>query len=496
MPADFTIAAWVKPTALGGTVLSQSGTNTVDFKLWTEPVDRSWRFAMARTDVASPVLDTAASAPGTARVGVWTHVMASYTKATGRMTLYISGINAAKATHTTGFNATGGFRMSGHKTGASTWGSWLQGHLAYVQTWDRVWPIDSDLTASGDIAAITGATGTVVAYPRGADIWIWGSGQGTVGGTFGHWVQIGNRSGFIGTPTGLQGANNTLVLYARGADNQIYGVGQPSVGAAFTSWGAVGAGQPAAGFASDPSAILTTNNTIAVYERGADGWIWGTNQATVGGVFGTWRRIGIGGAGVTGRPYVTKTANGAIVIYARAGGKKIHGVAQPSPGAAFGPWQTIGTAGPAAGFTSDPAPIQGANGTIVLYATGADGKIYGVGQPSPGSAFGAWSTVGAGQPTFAGRPTALLASSNKIVIYGRDADAKIWGVGQATVGGSFGTWSIAGPNQPADGFASDPAVVLNGDDAITLLARSTDNRIYTTDQPAPGAAFGAWTEIP
>ncbi|MEU7999318.1 hypothetical protein AB0B83_28915 [Micromonospora sp. NPDC049060] len=251
-----------------------------------------------------------------------------------------------------------------------------------------------------------------------------------------------------------------------------------------------------AGFASDPSIVLTTSNTLAIYARAADGWVWGTNQTTAGGAFGPWKRIGVGGSGVTGRPFVTKAANGAIAIYARGSDKKMHGVSQPSPGAAFGTWLTTGAGGPAAGFVGDSAALLGANGTLVLYATGADGKIYGVGQPSAGAAFGTWSLAGSGQPTAAGDPAVLLTGTNKIVIYARGTDGKVWGVGQSTVGGSFGTWATMGAAPPADGFASDPSVVLDGNGAIALLGRSTSNRIYATDQPSVGAAFDPWTEIP
>lgn len=492
---DFTVSAWVKPAALGGTVLSQNGTNTARFKLWTDASDASWRFALARSDVASPVLDTAVTAPGTARVGVWTHVMVSYARSNGAMTIYLGGVHAGRASNPTGWTATGEFRMGSHRTGTSSHGGWFAGAMAYVQTWNRVWTVDADARSSGEVAAIQAATGAVVAYRRGADGWIWGSGQATPGGAFGPWVRIGDRSGFVGSPTALKAANGTIVVYARGIDNQMYGVGQPSVGAAFTTWRAIGTGQPAAGFASDPSAVLTTSNTIALYARGADGWVWGTAQATVGGPFGPWQRIGTGGSGIAGRPYVTKAANGAIVIYARGTDKKMHGVGQPSPGAAFGSWVPIGTGGPDE-FAGDPVAMLNVNGTLALYATGANGMIYVSGQSTIGGRFGAWQIVGSGQPTFAGDPAPLMASNDRIVIYGRGTDGKIWGSQQSAIGGSFGTWNIMNSSQPAAGFASNPTAVLNGNDAITLLARTTDNRIFMTDQPSPGAGFVPWTEIP
>ncbi|WP_229397947.1 LamG-like jellyroll fold domain-containing protein [Micromonospora okii] len=494
--ADFTVSAWVKPTALGGTVLSQSGTNTARFRLWTNAGDASWRFTMARTDVASPALDTALSAPGTARVGVWTHVMASWNKATGAMTLYVSGINAGRATHSSGWNATGLFRMGSHRSSSTAHGGYFSGELAHVQTWSRIWTVEVDTRSSGEVTAVKSTTGAVLAYRRGADGWIWGSQQSSAGGTFGPWMRIGDRSGFIGSPTALKGANGTIVLYARGIDNQVYGIGQPSVGAAFTTWRAIGTSPPAAGFASDPSAVLTSANTIGLYTRAADGWIWGTAQTAVGSSFGPWVRIGTGGAGITGRPTVIKAANGAVVIYARAGNGKIRGVNQSSAGAAFGAWVTFGTGEPTGGFAGNPAALLGANGTLVLYVVGTDGKLYGAGQPSAGAPFGTWAAMGTGQPTFVGDPAVLLTSNDKIVLYGRGTDGKIWGTQQATVGGGFGTWNIMSSGQPAEGFDSDPTALLNGNNAITLLGRSTEGRIYKTDQPSPGAGLVPWTEIP
>ncbi|MGC5019822.1 LamG-like jellyroll fold domain-containing protein [Micromonospora sp. DT47] len=493
--ADFTVAAWVKPTALGGTVLSQDGTNTAGFKLWTDAADKSWRFAMPRTDVTSPTYDTAVSAPGTARPGVWAHVMVSFTKSSGAMTLYVSGVNSGRATHTTGFSAAGGFRMGSHKTAASTVGGWFKGELAYAQTWNRVWTIDADTAASGDVTVVKSATGTLLAYRRGADGWIWGSGQVTVGGAFGTWIRIGNRSGFIGSPTALKASNGTIVIYARGIDNQMYGVGQPAVGAAFADWKLVGAGQPAAGFASDPSVVLTTSNTLAIYARAADGWVWGTNQTAVGSAFGNWVRIGIGGAGVASRPHVMKNGAGAIVMYVRGTDNKIHGVGQPAPGTAFGGWQNIGTGGPIGGFVGDPTGLLTPSGRFVLYARGADGKLWGTGQATVGGPFGAWFVIGTGQPTFAGDPAALLTSSDRIVLYGRGTDGKIWGSGQATVGGAFGAWGVMGTGTPTAGFASDPTPALNGNNLLTLVARSTDSRIWTAAQPSSGTAYGSWTEI-
>jgi hypothetical protein len=135
---DFSLSAWVKPTALGGTVLSQNGTNTAGFRLYTDASDKSWRFAMPRTDVTAPVWDIAISAPNTARLGVWTHVTVTFQKSVGTMWILLNDVRSAHGAHSTTWSAGGGFRMGSHKTGTSSYGGWFAGEVANVQTWSRM----------------------------------------------------------------------------------------------------------------------------------------------------------------------------------------------------------------------------------------------------------------------------------------------------------------------------------------------------------------------
>lgn len=75
------------------------------------------------------------------RWGVWTHITANYNKDINLMTLYIDGANVARGTHSTVWNATGGFRISSHKTTSSTYAGYFGGELAFAQTWDQAWNI-------------------------------------------------------------------------------------------------------------------------------------------------------------------------------------------------------------------------------------------------------------------------------------------------------------------------------------------------------------------
>ncbi|MEV4826700.1 FG-GAP-like repeat-containing protein, partial [Micromonospora sp. NPDC049274] len=138
---DFTVSAWIKPAVLGGTVVSQNGTNTAGFKLYTEAGDKSWRFAMPRTDTGTPTYDTASAGANTARAGVWTQVTVNFQKSLNLMTIYVNGANVGRVSHNTVFNATGGLRIGSHKTAATTYGGWFNGELAFVQTWNEAWSV-------------------------------------------------------------------------------------------------------------------------------------------------------------------------------------------------------------------------------------------------------------------------------------------------------------------------------------------------------------------
>lgn len=134
---DFTIAAWVNPTSTGGTVLSQDGTHTAGFRISANPADNSWLFALSRSDTNSPTWDVAEAHGGSVRPGVWTHLTATYNRATGVAHLYVDGVDAASTTHTATWNALNGFQM-GDYLNAGTRTDYLNGQLALAQTWNQV----------------------------------------------------------------------------------------------------------------------------------------------------------------------------------------------------------------------------------------------------------------------------------------------------------------------------------------------------------------------
>jgi hypothetical protein len=133
--ADFSVSVWVKPTTNSGIVVSQDGTNTAGFKLYAEPSNNSWRFAMSTSDTASPVWDTAAAPTNTVRVGVWTQLTVTYKQSTATMRLHINGAFAAITKHASTWNAAGAFQIGDARTGPSSRGGYFAGQVADVQAY-------------------------------------------------------------------------------------------------------------------------------------------------------------------------------------------------------------------------------------------------------------------------------------------------------------------------------------------------------------------------
>lgn len=134
--ADFTVSAWVKANATGGYVLSQDGVHSSGLVLYPDTASGRWTFGLSTSDLAAPVYDNAAGSGTTVHLGVWTHLTATYHKATGRMALYVDGIDGTTATHTVTWNAVGPFQIGQRQlNGAHT--GFFNGQIADVQVWNQ-----------------------------------------------------------------------------------------------------------------------------------------------------------------------------------------------------------------------------------------------------------------------------------------------------------------------------------------------------------------------
>lgn len=150
---SFTVSLWAKPTAYGHMALSQDGTLYPGLMIY--PTQSGWDFYLAKDNGAAS-WDGDSITAGTAQLGTWAHIEATFDKTTKVMELYVDDTLVATGSHTaptTG--ASGDFRL-GSNIDNGTQTSWYTGQLAQVQTWGGVALADEQpYTLAGYHQAIT-----------------------------------------------------------------------------------------------------------------------------------------------------------------------------------------------------------------------------------------------------------------------------------------------------------------------------------------------------
>ena len=243
---DFTIGVWTKPEMYGGAVLSQDGKNGPGLVVWPSS-DAAWNFAMPQSDAtwATSVKDTAKSAPGTARLELWYHIVVSFKASTKQMRLYVNDQLAATLTHSTPWAAGGVFQIGQMRTTATADDLHYIGQIADVQTynsvisplaepihatWDHtrdatgVWPSSGqllDTTAASAVAAAALPDGTIHQFTLvpGSGVWE------RVRSAAGVWSSTSTQMDSQGALTGVAAAalpNGTLHVLTLYPGNGVY----------------------------------------------------------------------------------------------------------------------------------------------------------------------------------------------------------------------------------------------------------------------------------
>ena len=175
--ADFTVSAWVKPDRAGGVILAQDGSFTPGFKLWIDPATAGWKFSIAGTNVDNPTWVHASARPGSAAVGVWTHLSASYRRSTGLMDLHVNKIDVGSAVHTSPWSASGLFRVGAQGSTHNPAKDYFKGQIAEVLTYTSAVLYDKGNTHIRDFNG-DNRTDIFAAYQDGSLLLYRGNGAG------------------------------------------------------------------------------------------------------------------------------------------------------------------------------------------------------------------------------------------------------------------------------------------------------------------------------
>jgi Concanavalin A-like lectin/glucanases superfamily len=132
--SSFTVSAWVNPSALGGTVFSQDGTDDSSVEV-SSTASGQWSVSMNTGGTTTGTYATASG--GTAHAGVWANLTLTYDAVGGAdiLELYANGVEVAYLRDTTPPTTTGDFVLGASESAGGD-GSFYSGQLADVQVWD------------------------------------------------------------------------------------------------------------------------------------------------------------------------------------------------------------------------------------------------------------------------------------------------------------------------------------------------------------------------
>jgi hypothetical protein len=135
---SFSVAVWARPAATGGVILSEDGAHSSRFILWSDTATNSWRFGMATGDTTAWSYDVAAGPDGSARLGVWVHLVAVFDAPTGTMSLYSNEVLIGGAHHAAAVTwpSTGSLVVGRYLTNNAA-ANFYNGQVSNVQVWNK-----------------------------------------------------------------------------------------------------------------------------------------------------------------------------------------------------------------------------------------------------------------------------------------------------------------------------------------------------------------------
>jgi len=222
-----------------------------------------------------------------------------------------------------------------------------------------------------------------------------------------------------------------------------------------------------------------SSNGLPTITRLDGTWITGQRNAlSTGDLIGVEYLYGppmqIGRAATTGR-------DGTIDVFALGADHAVWHVKQTSPDGGWGGWQSLG-----GWVRSTPTVARNLDGHLELLVVGFNNHVYHQWQDLDGNWSG-WADLG-GQ--IAGLPIASRNLDGRLEVFGRGTDGAIWHVWQVAPNGGWSSWASFG-----GGLQSDPAIAINLDGRLDVFARGTDNAIWHVQQNVPNGTWGSWQSL-
>ncbi|GIG69287.1 LamG domain-containing protein [Phytomonospora endophytica] len=159
---SFSIGAWVRlaSTATSGTIVGQDGTYNNGIYFGYVASSNKWEFRFTTNDSADYAWAPNAVSDVVPKVGIWTHLAATYDAKTGDASIFVDGaLQGGESTVHVGshWSAPGKMRLgAGLHKGVVT--DFWRGHIAQVRVFNRVIGVDDIVEGANDLQPLMAAT--------------------------------------------------------------------------------------------------------------------------------------------------------------------------------------------------------------------------------------------------------------------------------------------------------------------------------------------------
>jgi hypothetical protein len=236
-------------------------------------------------------------------------------------------------------------------------------------------------------------------------------------------------------------------------------------------------GRPAIGQASDGKGVVAFRSTT--------GDVWIRTEVTAGSPgWGPW--VNYGGADLSGIA-MSNAPGGRLVVFGVSARGELTVLRESSDVSArdkFSAWQGLGIGN----LTGDPVTLSTPDG-VRIFTTDADGDV----MTALWTEAALTGCARIGDRAIVGRPAMVVYPGSRLRLFATTADQQLITIGQDTAGNFERSWTTV----QANGVEGSPAAIFNRNTArITVLARGTDRRIWTTTETAQGSnQYRTWEQV-
>ena len=247
-------------------------------------------------------------------------------------------------------------------------------------------------------------------------------------------------------------------------------------------------------FATIATSMQGGNRGIELWVAGTTGQVWTLYQRTPGANWSAWE-----GPGFKNQPKpMTQLAaalqnNGNVLFAGLDGAGSVWTCGQGSPGGDWNAWSGPSVGAQPCAFEQLAASQQGGRRGVELWAAGADGQVWTLYQLTVGGAWSHWEGPGfKGQPTPLFELAAAQQNNGNVMFWGLDLEGRLWGIGQQSPGGDWGAWQGPGFVGQPEPFTAIAASEQHGNRGVELWGIGASGQLWTLYQTTAGGSWSHW----